>query len=77
VGVWLDIERIEELELNLARFQELYMKYQPVQNPEEFLWLIEQVEKTQPKCIVEIGVRTSRGTHNIPLPDHGAEISRQ
>lgn len=38
------------------QFRELYEKHRPVQNDEELRWLINNVEKTNPKCILEIGV---------------------
>jgi cephalosporin hydroxylase len=42
--------------MDRAKLDELIAKHRPVQNPDELAWLIENVEKTNPKVIIEIGV---------------------
>lgn len=42
--------------MNIEQFDNLFKIYRPVQHPEELYWLIKNVEKVNPKIIMEIGV---------------------
>jgi len=42
--------------MNRVEYNELFLRYRPVQNIEEFFWLVNLVEALKPETIIEIGV---------------------